>query len=628
MLQCRTIFPGFETHAAVRVLRSDYSVDCDSGWHTAHVFVAALFVAVAALIPVVVLVNMLPASAVDRVCELLRLRPSTVEHRGREDSTRLVVSSELAVRAVDTHDEAAAGHDTADALLSQLFSLVDDEGTGHLDERGAKTFLQRTGCDVNHLDYTWSELKRSHSARVPKNALLAFVLDEEDLDADGCFEDKELEASVRKHVDELSQRGATMVHEVQEAELRKHVGELSGSVATATRLDAARSYGFFCIDRLWKAMRVHPSDEADGASSLDISHRVAKELRVSAGIAHEAVTRLDTARSYSFLTGGFNSRCSWWETMDMLRKLTIVAFGTLLADPAKQTFAVIQIATVWLCVQVQVQPYRFKEDNALKTVCDVVIVVVCACEIAVHWGSENAQTDADAQVKAFEHYFVAVLVFVVLFCIAVVFVKICRLRFQMDRTSHVARIVLECVDGAGHASSAEVVPEGLEEEYHAMREYRAVGVVTGREEAFLRAYFERVRESESKRQQRFESDGVPAWAFVSSPEFLHTGEAVMGYIEGVCAETPWQFKQAFDWATSGNSYPNDAAAWTEMGPFMGAWGTAMRVQDASRANEIVKYNIAPTFLGLDWYKNVRAPAHSASLACTCCHRRCHRCLPP
>lgn len=529
MLQCRTIFPGFETHPAVRVLRSDYSVDCDSGWHTAHVFVAALFVAVAALIPVVVLVNMLPASAVDRVCELLRLRPSTVEHRGREDSTRLAASSELAVRAVDTHDEAAAGHDT----------IGEDE-----------------------------------------------------------------------------------------AELRKHVGELSGSVATATRLDAARSYGFFCIDRLWKAMRVHPSDEADGASSLDISHRVAKELRVSAGIAHEAVTRLDTARSYSFLTGGFNSRCSWWETMDMLRKLTIVAFGTLLADPAKQTFAVIQIATVWLCVQVQVQPYRFKEDNALKTVCDVVIVVVCACEIAVHWGSENAQTDADAQVKAFEHYFVAVLVFVVLFCIAVVFVKICRLRFQMDRTSHVARIVLECVDGAGHASSAEVVPEGLEEEYHAMREYRAVGVVTGREEAFLRAYFERVRESESKRQQRFESDGVPAWAFVSSPEFLHTGEAVMGYIEGVCAETPWQFKQAFDWATSGNSYPNDAAAWTEMGPFMGAWGTAMRVQDASRANEIVKYNIAPTFLGLDWYKNVRAPAHSASLACTCCHRRCHRCLPP
>ena len=102
----------------------------------------------------------------------------------------------------------------------------------------------------------------------------------------------------------------------------------------------------------------------------------------------------------------------------------------------------------------------------------------------------------------------------------------------------------------------------------------------------------------------------------------------MSFIEGVCAETPWQFKQAFDWATSGNFYPNDAAAWTEMGPFMGAWGTAMRVQDASRANEIVKYNIAPTFLGLDWYKNVRAPAHSASLACTCCHRRCHRCLPP
>ena len=43
----------------------------------------------------------------------------------------------------------------------------------------------------------------------------------------------------------------------------------------------------------------------------------------------------------------------------------------------------------------------------------------------------------------------------------------------------------------------------------------------------------------------FKLDGVP-WVFVSSPEYLFTGEAVMKFIEAICRKRPLKFKQAFD----------------------------------------------------------------------------------
>ena len=117
-----------------------------------------------------------------------------------------------------------------------------------------------------------------------------------------------------------------------------------------------------------------------------------------------------------------------------------------------------------------------------------------------------------------------------------------------------------------------------------MVKYRSVGTVGAHEEALLRSYFERVRVSEGKRQQVFERGGVP-WVFVSTPERIPDGcggeEQVMEFIQGICEESPWQFKQAFDWAGSGNSYPADAAAWARMKPDMAAWHEAMGAGDTA-----------------------------------------------
>ena len=90
----------------------------------------------------------------------------------------------------------------ADALLSQLFSRIDRTATGHLDEKGIKEFLLLTGCETAHLDYTWSELRRTHGEgsddRVSKHTAVAFVLADEDLDENGCFKDYVYEAESRK----------------------------------------------------------------------------------------------------------------------------------------------------------------------------------------------------------------------------------------------------------------------------------------------------------------------------------------------------------------------------------------------------------------------------------------------
>ena len=48
--------------------------------------------------------------------------------------------------------------------------------------------------------------------------------------------------------------------------------------------------------------------------------------------------------------------------VDMLRKLSIVAVGTLFSSQVSQVFAVGAVASMWLCVQCRTMPYRFRED--------------------------------------------------------------------------------------------------------------------------------------------------------------------------------------------------------------------------------------------------------------------------
>ena len=79
-----------------------------------------------------------------------------------------------------------------------------------------------------------------------------------------------------------------------------------------------------------------------------------------------------------------------------------------------------------------------------------------------------------------------------------------------------------------------------------------LGVATSAELEALRVYFDSVAVEADKLQQQWAARNDPVWVVVSSPEFLHTGERVMEWIQEACERQPWRLKQGFDWAASGN----------------------------------------------------------------------------
>ena len=102
----------------------------------------------------------------------------------------------------------------------------------------------------------------------------------------------------------------------------------------------------------------------------------------------------------------------------------------------------------------------------------------------------------------------------------------------------------------------------------------------------------------------------PVWVFVSAPERLHTGELVMDWVQGVCREQPWRFKQGFDWASSGNSYTEDTALWDAMKPMQARWGVAMRAGDSVTARGCVN-EMAPHLAATKWYASYSGKVQGA-----------------
>ena len=67
-----------------------------------------------------------------------------------------------------------------------------------------------------------------------------------------------------------------------------------------------------------------------------------------------------------------------------------------------------------------------------------------------------------------------------------------------------------------------------------------LGVATSAELEALRVYFDSVAVEADKLQQQWAARNDPVWVVVSSPEFLHTGERVMEWIQEACERQPWR----------------------------------------------------------------------------------------
>ena len=98
-------------------------------------------------------------------------------------------------------------------------------------------------------------------------------------------------------------------------------------------------------------------------------------------------TQVRRNKRFSFLVSGYRPTHAWWEAVDMLRKLTMVGLAAAFGKGTDaQLFFVAWLTVAWLSVQCKESPYFFAEDNALKVLCEVVIL----CTILVgRWSKES-----------------------------------------------------------------------------------------------------------------------------------------------------------------------------------------------------------------------------------------------
>ena len=112
---------------------------------------------------------------------------------------------------------------------------------------------------------------------------------------------------------------------------------------------------------------------------------VAAEQGVNEQLVRDAVRDVGRNDRFSFMTAGFRPSHVYWETTDMLRKLTLVGCASLFGKGSlEQLFFTSFVSVTWLALQVKEWPYRFDEDNVLKLSCEVAIYGTALVGLTVH----------------------------------------------------------------------------------------------------------------------------------------------------------------------------------------------------------------------------------------------------
>jgi len=95
----------------------------------------------------------------------------------------------------------------AGQLVGALFDAIDADGSGYMEEVEGKQFLAVGGCeDPAEREYYWNDLLRTadlnHDGKISKEEFLAYILGDEELNAEGSFSDEarweELSAAARQ----------------------------------------------------------------------------------------------------------------------------------------------------------------------------------------------------------------------------------------------------------------------------------------------------------------------------------------------------------------------------------------------------------------------------------------------
>eukprot|EP01044_Picomonas_judraskeda_P005805 COSAG03_NODE_560_length_6941_cov_9.644110_1_plen_1753_part_00 len=110
--------------------------------------------------------------------------------------------------------------------------------------------------------------------------------------------------------------------------------------------------------------------------------------------------------TYSFLVGDYDSRFYWWDTVEMLRKVTLtgllaIGWQDVWGDPGRppQLIAGILTSLTFLVVVARFHPYKSPESNQLKIGCDASQVTVLVVTTLLH-NKSDAELAQDSINKA------------------------------------------------------------------------------------------------------------------------------------------------------------------------------------------------------------------------------------
>ena len=94
---------------------------------------------------------------------------------------------------------------------------------------------------------------------------------------------------------------------------------------------------------------------------------IAEDLHCTEIIADDAIRDITENQKYALVMAGFRARYFWWETIDMIRKLSILSVAAMFGHgTVRQAYCTAFLVFLWVTAQATYRPYTFFEDNWLK----------------------------------------------------------------------------------------------------------------------------------------------------------------------------------------------------------------------------------------------------------------------
>ena len=118
---------------------------------------------------------------------------------------------------------------------------------------------------------------------------------------------------------------------------------------------------------LWDMTRVADDEGKTVVQDKTVVRLVAEEQHVREQVVQDLMRDIECNSRFSFLTTGYRPSHTYWECIEMLRKLSIVSVASVFGKGSvNQLFCMSFLSLAWLVLHVKHWPYRFTEVTRLE----------------------------------------------------------------------------------------------------------------------------------------------------------------------------------------------------------------------------------------------------------------------